>query len=229
MPRGVHAGAGPAANACRSVSAHGYLLGAAVRTARQARNSRDGAMRASTLILSITQRDAQSCVLSACCLGVGGWSWAWWGHDRAHRGLFHHCSAADHLIVDNQPLTAAGRVVDVALEAWAIFVVTAVAGSFASFSAPATPANSGQDPIRGTYRTGIEASRPYVDAGDPDSAQLAVRVSHGVRVEQVTGTARLTVHQFAGFGLAPVACRGLPGSYLAVGSRHACTASASVS
>ena len=31
------------------------------------------------------------------------------------------------------PLTAGGRVVDVALEAWAIFVVTAVAGSFASF------------------------------------------------------------------------------------------------
>jgi drug/metabolite transporter (DMT)-like permease len=31
------------------------------------------------------------------------------------------------------PLTAGGRVVDIALEAWAIFVVTAVAGSFASF------------------------------------------------------------------------------------------------
>jgi hypothetical protein len=31
------------------------------------------------------------------------------------------------------PVTSAGRVVDVALEAWAIFVVTAVAGSFASF------------------------------------------------------------------------------------------------
>jgi hypothetical protein len=31
------------------------------------------------------------------------------------------------------PLTAGGRVVDVTLEAWAIFVVTAVAGSFASF------------------------------------------------------------------------------------------------
>jgi voltage-gated potassium channel len=31
------------------------------------------------------------------------------------------------------PLTAGGRLVDVALEAWAIFVVTAVAGSFASF------------------------------------------------------------------------------------------------
>jgi voltage-gated potassium channel len=31
------------------------------------------------------------------------------------------------------PVTAAGKVVDVVLEAWAIFVVTAVAGSFASF------------------------------------------------------------------------------------------------
>jgi len=31
------------------------------------------------------------------------------------------------------PLTPAGKIVDVALEAWAIFVVTAVAGSFATF------------------------------------------------------------------------------------------------
>jgi hypothetical protein len=31
------------------------------------------------------------------------------------------------------PVTVVGKVVDVALEAWAIFVVTAVAGSFASF------------------------------------------------------------------------------------------------
>jgi hypothetical protein len=31
------------------------------------------------------------------------------------------------------PVTAAGKVVDVALEAWAVFVVTAVAGSFAAF------------------------------------------------------------------------------------------------
>jgi uncharacterized membrane protein len=31
------------------------------------------------------------------------------------------------------PITSAGKVVDVALELWAIFVVTAVAGSFASF------------------------------------------------------------------------------------------------
>jgi hypothetical protein len=31
------------------------------------------------------------------------------------------------------PVTGAGKVVDVVLEAWAVFVVTAVAGSFASF------------------------------------------------------------------------------------------------
>jgi F0F1-type ATP synthase assembly protein I len=31
------------------------------------------------------------------------------------------------------PVTAAGKVLDVVLEAWAIFVVTAVAGSFAAF------------------------------------------------------------------------------------------------
>ena len=31
------------------------------------------------------------------------------------------------------PITSGGKIVDVALEFWAIFVVTAVAGSFASF------------------------------------------------------------------------------------------------
>ena len=31
------------------------------------------------------------------------------------------------------PLTSAGKIVDVGLEVWAIFVVTAVAGSFATF------------------------------------------------------------------------------------------------
>jgi hypothetical protein len=31
------------------------------------------------------------------------------------------------------PLTSAGKVVDVLLEVWAVFVITAVAGSFASF------------------------------------------------------------------------------------------------
>ena len=37
------------------------------------------------------------------------------------------------------PLTAAGKVVDVGLELWAIFVVTAVAGSFASFFSTGDP------------------------------------------------------------------------------------------
>jgi voltage-gated potassium channel len=31
------------------------------------------------------------------------------------------------------PVTAAGKIIDVGLEAWAIFVITAIAGSFASF------------------------------------------------------------------------------------------------
>jgi hypothetical protein len=37
------------------------------------------------------------------------------------------------------PLTAGGRIVDVLLEIWALFVVTAVAGSFAAFFASADP------------------------------------------------------------------------------------------
>ena len=37
------------------------------------------------------------------------------------------------------PLTAWGRVVDVLLEIWAIFVVTAVAGSFAAFFSTGDP------------------------------------------------------------------------------------------
>jgi hypothetical protein len=31
------------------------------------------------------------------------------------------------------PLTSAGKIIDIGLEVWAIFVITAVAGSFASF------------------------------------------------------------------------------------------------
>jgi hypothetical protein len=37
------------------------------------------------------------------------------------------------------PLTAGGKIVDVALAKWAIFVVTSIAGSFTSFLTPATP------------------------------------------------------------------------------------------
>lgn len=33
----------------------------------------------------------------------------------------------------NNPLTIPGKIIDVGLEVWAVFVVTAVAGSFASF------------------------------------------------------------------------------------------------
>jgi len=37
------------------------------------------------------------------------------------------------------PLTAAGKVVDVFLEVWALFVVTAIAGSFAAFFGSSDP------------------------------------------------------------------------------------------
>ena len=45
-------------------------------------------------------------------------------------------TAVQLLTVSSQiknPLTTAGKIVDVGLEVWAIFVVTAVAGSFATF------------------------------------------------------------------------------------------------
>ena len=45
-------------------------------------------------------------------------------------------SAVQLLTVSSQiknPLTSAGKIVDVGLEVWAVFVVTVVAGSFATF------------------------------------------------------------------------------------------------
>jgi drug/metabolite transporter (DMT)-like permease len=54
-------------------------------------------------------------------------------HDLADAAFF---TIVQLLTVSSQiknPLTTGGRIVDVALEAWSIFVVTAVAGSFASF------------------------------------------------------------------------------------------------
>jgi hypothetical protein len=54
-------------------------------------------------------------------------------HDLADAAFF---TIVQLLTVSSQirnPLTTAGRLVDIALEAWSIFVVTAVAGSFASF------------------------------------------------------------------------------------------------
>jgi hypothetical protein len=66
-----------------------------------------------------------------------------WAFESGHKGGDIHgfgdaafFSAVQLLTVSssiNNPLTSAGKVVDVGLEMWAIFVVTAVAGSFATF------------------------------------------------------------------------------------------------
>ena len=66
-----------------------------------------------------------------------------WAFESGHKGGDIHgfgdaafFSAVQLLTVSssmNNPLTSAGKVVNVVLEMWAIFVVTAVAGSFASF------------------------------------------------------------------------------------------------
>ena len=66
-----------------------------------------------------------------------------WAFERNAKGTEIHgigdaffFSTVQLLTVSSQlknPVTAAGRVLDVVLEAWALFVVTAVAGSFAAF------------------------------------------------------------------------------------------------
>jgi voltage-gated potassium channel len=68
---------------------------------------------------------------------------AMWGFERGASGTQIHgfgdalfFATVQILTVSSSfknPVTHAGQVVDVVLEAWAIFVVTAVAGSFASF------------------------------------------------------------------------------------------------
>ena len=70
---------------------------------------------------------------------------AMWGFERGASGTQIHgfgdavfFASVQILTVSSSvknPVTHAGQVVDVALEVWAIFVVTAVAGSFASFFA----------------------------------------------------------------------------------------------
>jgi hypothetical protein len=60
------------------------------------------------------------------------------GGDIHHFGDALFFTTVQLLTVSSQirnPLTAAGRIVDVFLEVWAIFVVTVVAGSFAAFFA----------------------------------------------------------------------------------------------
>jgi hypothetical protein len=66
-----------------------------------------------------------------------------WRFEHAAKGTDIHSfgdalffSTVQLLTVSSQiknPLTAGGRIVDVVLEVWALFVVTAVAGSFAAF------------------------------------------------------------------------------------------------
>ncbi len=72
----------------------------------------------------------------------------WKLESNVRRGDIHHFGDAvffttvQLLTVSSQiknPLTAWGRVVDVILEIWAIFVVTAVAGSFAAFFSTGDP------------------------------------------------------------------------------------------
>ena len=72
----------------------------------------------------------------------------WKFESNVKRGDIHHFGDAvffttvQLLTVSSQiknPLTAWGRVVDVVLEIWAIFVVTAVAGSFAAFFSAGDP------------------------------------------------------------------------------------------
>ena len=66
-----------------------------------------------------------------------------WAFESGHKGGDIHgfgdaafFTTVQLLTVSSQiknPLTSNGKIVDVALELWAIFVVTAVAGSFATF------------------------------------------------------------------------------------------------
>jgi hypothetical protein len=70
---------------------------------------------------------------------------AMWSLERGHEGSQIHgfgdavfFATVQILTVSSSfknPVTSAGQVVDVLLEFWAVFVVTAVAGSFASFFA----------------------------------------------------------------------------------------------
>lgn len=70
-------------------------------------------------------------------------TWLEWLTEHGHKGGAINnvadaafFTAAQLLTVSSSmpnPVTGAGRIVDIALEMWSIFVITAVAGSFASF------------------------------------------------------------------------------------------------
>jgi hypothetical protein len=79
--------------------------------------------------------------LSSVVFGVG--TALMWGLESGRKGGDIHgfgdaafFTAAQLLTVSSSsrnPLTSAGKIVDIGLEFWAIFVVTAIAGSFATF------------------------------------------------------------------------------------------------
>lgn len=73
---------------------------------------------------------------------VAGTLLEWWAEHGHRGGAIHNIgdaaffTATQMLTVSSSmpnPMTPAGRVVDVVLELWAVFVITAVAGTFATF------------------------------------------------------------------------------------------------
>ena len=77
----------------------------------------------------------------------------WWTETDAPGGAIHGLgdaaffTAVQLLTISSQlpnPVTSAGRCVDIGLEVWGLFVVAGVAGSFASFFGAADPDESGQ-------------------------------------------------------------------------------------
>ena len=86
------------------------------------------------------------------------------------RALLHDGAAADRLVAAPNPFTTAGRVVDVFLEIWALFVVTAVAGSFAAFFSSrelATPREQAEPGVR------VRVQRPQRRRQLAEAQQLA--------------------------------------------------------
>ena len=55
------------------------------------------------------------------------------GHPHLLRCLLHDRSATDDLVAVKNPLSVAGRLVDLLLEIWAVLIVAGSAGAIASF------------------------------------------------------------------------------------------------
>src|SRR5207302_1877625 len=122
------------------------------RTGRRGRDTRAGIVREFKRLWGWETHHTQLVARLAIALGLSAvvdviGALLVWGFERLSHGTEIHgigdaffFSTVQLLTVSSQlknPLTAAGRVVDVVLEAWALFVVTGVAGSFAAFFAAA--------------------------------------------------------------------------------------------